>query len=76
MTSVMHLHPRSSKCRPNYDAEAVWPLVGLSRWVLAFIEKIMRECVKSCDMRLLQVETDSSSDLFGTSPRMCLLSIS
>lgn len=60
----------------NCDVGAVWPLVGLTRWVLAFMEKVMRECVKSCDIHLPEAANDFSNDLFGASPRTCLLSIS
>ena len=76
MTWVMHHHFCSSNHRPDCDPEAVWPLVGISRWVVAFIEKVMRECVRSCDIRLLEVEKESSSDLFGASPCMRPFSIS
>jgi hypothetical protein len=52
------------------DSDAVWSLVGLTRWVIAFIEKMMRGCVKSCEMHLLEIANDSSNDLFGANPRM------
>lgn len=52
----------------TYDLGAVWPLVGLTRWVLAFMEKVMRECVKSCDIHLPEAANDFSNDLFGASP--------
>ncbi|RDB21136.1 hypothetical protein Hypma_011673 [Hypsizygus marmoreus] len=35
----------------TYDLDAVWQLIGLSTWVVSLTERIMRECVLSCDVR-------------------------
>jgi len=71
MTWVTHLHLPSSDCSPDHGTEAVWPLIGLTRWVLALMEKVMQECVKSCDMHLLEIATGFNSDHSTASPSTC-----
>jgi hypothetical protein len=49
---------------------AAWQLVELSRWVMEFIEKLLKECVlfhgsSSAPPPL----PDESDDLFGSAPR-------
>ncbi|KAJ7940556.1 hypothetical protein B0H13DRAFT_1938690 [Mycena leptocephala] len=58
----------------GFDLDAVWQLVGLSTWVVAFVEKLLKECVLSSD---LQINRDDdlfdSETSFQTPPSSVLL---
>ncbi|KAF9454558.1 hypothetical protein P691DRAFT_770453 [Macrolepiota fuliginosa MF-IS2] len=49
----------------TYDLDAVWRLTGLSNWIVALLERIMKECVMFCDVPLREDIEDSQDDLFG-----------
>lgn len=53
--------------RLTRSSEAVWQLIGLSTWVVNFVERLMRECVLSADLSIK--EERPSDDLFGSAPR-------
>ncbi|KAK7020549.1 hypothetical protein R3P38DRAFT_2970118 [Favolaschia claudopus] len=48
----------------GFDLSAVWQLVGLSTWVVNFVEKLLKECILSLD---LTGSSQGHDDLFDTS---------
>ncbi|KAF8212153.1 hypothetical protein K438DRAFT_1806059 [Mycena galopus ATCC 62051] len=58
MCSLASCNTAFEDCRDGeeFDLNAVWQLVGLSTWIVGFIEKLLKECVLSSDL------TDSSQD--------------
>jgi hypothetical protein len=47
------------------STDAVWQLVGLSTWVVGFVEKLLKECVLASD---LNGPRDQDDDLFASEP--------
>ncbi|EKM55338.1 uncharacterized protein PHACADRAFT_255893 [Phanerochaete carnosa HHB-10118-sp] len=47
MCSVAAFNSAFEDCKDgdNYDLEAVWQLVGLSRWLVGLLEKLLKRCV-------------------------------
>lgn len=53
---------------------AVWPLIGLTTWILEFLERLMKECVlfgqRPADAEGIRTDgDDDDDDLFGSTPR-------
>ncbi|KAJ7111538.1 hypothetical protein C8R43DRAFT_1159517 [Mycena crocata] len=52
-----------------FDLDAVWQLVGLSTWVVGFVEKLLKECVLASDLTGSgQGPGDGDEDLFSSQP--------
>ena len=52
---------------------AVWPLIGLTTWILEFLERLMKECVlfgqRPADAEGIEMDgDDDDDDLFGSAP--------
>ncbi|KAJ7235441.1 hypothetical protein B0H12DRAFT_1027447 [Mycena haematopus] len=52
MCSLTSCNAAFEDCKDGdgFDLNAVWQLVGLSTWVVGFVEKLLKECVLSSDL--------------------------
>ncbi|KDQ60976.1 hypothetical protein JAAARDRAFT_31975 [Jaapia argillacea MUCL 33604] len=69
--SVVACNSAFDDCREGdgYDLEAVWQLIGLCRWSVDFVEKLMKACILVEDSPLIDLlKSDDSEDLFGSTP--------
>lgn len=54
-------------------SDTVWQLIGLTNWIMDFLERLMKECVLFCEQPAgaegakLDGE-DDDDDLFGSAP--------
>ncbi|GLB34886.1 hypothetical protein LshimejAT787_0204510 [Lyophyllum shimeji] len=46
----------------GYDLDAAWQLIGLAGWVVSFTERVMKQCVLSCDLTTEVVKQESGDD--------------
>ncbi|KAF7778667.1 hypothetical protein Agabi119p4_3012 [Agaricus bisporus var. burnettii] len=56
-----------------YDLEAAWQLIGLSKWIITLLEKIMKECILFCDVPetpRMKATQDTASDTWYISPTL------
>ncbi|KAJ7709826.1 hypothetical protein B0H17DRAFT_1029380 [Mycena rosella] len=66
MCSLASCNAAFEDCKDGdaFDLDAVWQLVGLSTWVVAFIEKLLKECVLASDL----AGPRDQDDLFDSKP--------
>ncbi|KAJ7430710.1 hypothetical protein B0H11DRAFT_2134605 [Mycena galericulata] len=53
-----------------FDLDAVWQLVGLSCWVVGFVEKLLKECVLASDLTSPRPQGEQNDDLFSSSSEL------
>ncbi|KAJ7449889.1 hypothetical protein FB451DRAFT_1052547, partial [Mycena latifolia] len=66
MCSLASCNAAFEDCKDGdaFDLDAVWQLVGLSAWVVSFIEKLLKECVLAFDI----TSPRDQDDLFNSEP--------
>ncbi|KAF7338233.1 hypothetical protein MVEN_02048500 [Mycena venus] len=79
MCSLASCNTAFEDCKDDdgFDLDAVWQLVGLSAWVVGFVEKLIKECILSSDLTGSSQDDDdlfeSSSPVFQTPASSVLL---
>ncbi|KAJ6596973.1 hypothetical protein DFH09DRAFT_1133278 [Mycena vulgaris] len=80
MCSLASCNAAFEDCKEGdgFDLDAVWQLVGLSTWVVGFVEKLLKECVLDSDLPGPRDHDDlfssePSSPVFDTRPSSMLL---
>ncbi|KAF7363511.1 hypothetical protein MSAN_01007400 [Mycena sanguinolenta] len=77
MCSLISCNAAFEDCKDGdgFDLNAVWQLVGLSTWIVGFVEKLLKECVLSSDLTgtAPQGNNDSSSVIFQAPASSVLL---
>lgn len=77
LAAIFHSNDQSTALNIYLSTEAVWPLVGLSTWFIAFLEGLMKDCVLWSDGSTVPAapppaQSPASDDLFGA-PCTCIL---
>lgn len=64
---------------PSPYQDTVWQLIGLTNWVIDFLERLMKECILFCEQPAGadgakadgedDDDDDEDEDLFGSAPR-------
>lgn len=53
-------------------SDTVWQLIGLTNWVMDFLERLVKECVlfgeQPAGVEGVKAEGDDDDDLFGSAP--------
>ncbi|KAJ6502473.1 hypothetical protein C8R45DRAFT_620728 [Mycena sanguinolenta] len=75
MCSLTSCNAAFEDCKDGdgFDLNAVWQLVGLSTWVVGFVEKLLKECVLSSNLTGAPQGDNDSSPLVFQAPASSVL---
>ncbi|KAJ7095311.1 hypothetical protein B0H15DRAFT_967571, partial [Mycena belliarum] len=80
MCSLASCNAAFEDCKDGdeFDLDAVWQLVGLSSWIVAFVEKLLKACVLASNVDVSRelkdpLSSDVALSMFDTQPPSTLL---
>jgi len=70
MCSLASCNSAFADCKDGdaFDLDCVWQLVGLSTWIVGFVEKLFKECILASDLAGLSQGRQDDDDLFNSGP--------